>query len=83
MNENAKRIVQTLKEWYCPDKIKNEEYVGDEYLNNFIADVYNEAMNDVESFIDIMIENNPQYDIALTALKNTMFPGSKLDENTK
>ena len=78
MNEKAQAIVNALKEWYCPEALKNAEGI-DEYT----AKVYNEAMNDVINFIDVMIENNPHHTLVLNSLKHTMFPGMKLGEETE
>lgn len=78
MNENAIQILETLKSWHCPNHLKNDKSVDD-----LIVNIYNEAMDDIESIINIMIDNNPQYTIALTSLKKTLYPGSKLDEFTK
>jgi len=78
MNEKAKRMVNTLKEWHCPEHLKD-----DASIDQFIADVYNEAIKDVEDFIDMMIGSNPQYRGMLMSLKVNMFLGMQINNNTK
>ena len=77
MNEYAKKIIDAIKRQYCPDKLET-----DEEIDQFIVDVYNSAMDDVESFIDVMIEKNPMHRLVLMSLKENMFPGMNLGDET-
>ena len=45
--------------------------------------VYNNAVEDIENFINEMINHNPQYTEALSRLKKTMFPGMYMGRDTK
>jgi hypothetical protein len=78
MNKKALQMIETIKQWHCPEHLKS-----DKEIDMFIAKVYNEAISDVESFIEEMIHSNPMHRYSLTALKTTMFPGMRIDNDTK
>jgi len=81
MNEKAKQMIATLKEWHCPKSI--QERSSEEALDVMIRNIYNEALRDCDNFIDVMISKNPEHRGCLTALRNTMFPSMFIGDETK